>query len=395
MRIEASAPGKLVLVGEYAVLEGAPALVLAIDRRARVVLDECEGDACRIDAPDIGVVGAQWQLDADGCVRWDDLDGTETERLRLITTVIETLCAGKAPVPFRARLDTRAFFLDDTRQKLGLGSSAAVTVALTAALCAHQGCEVPPAQRLIAMHRTFQDGRGSGVDVAASLRGGAITYRLHSSAPRIAPTAWPASLHWCCVWSGRPAQTSEMLARMAVWRARAPASYGLLLRDLRLCAEAATMAIETGNAAALLETVSLYADGLRKLGEASGVDIFSLEHHAIAACAAACGVVYKPCGAGGGDIGIALSSDPLRLREFRMRVAREGFREIELQLDAWGLRVDGYGERAFGEQAFGEHAFGEQHHGRIEHPAAATATQPLAHAGVLQAVGGGARAMGA
>jgi phosphomevalonate kinase len=390
MRIEASAPGKLVLVGEYAVLEGAPALVLAIDRRARVVLDECEGDACRIDAPDIGVVGAHWRLDVDGCVRWDELDGTDIERLRLLTTLIETLCAGRAPAPFRARLDTRAFFLDDARQKLGLGSSAALTVAMTAALCAHQGCEVPSAQRLIAMHRMFQDGRGSGVDVAASLRGGAVTYRLHSSAPRIAPAAWPASLHWCCVWSGRPAQTAEMLARMSVWRARAPASYGLLLRDLRLCAEAATMAIETGNAAALLETVSLYADGLRKLGEASGVDIFSLEHQAIAACAAACGVVYKPCGAGGGDVGIAVSNDPLRLREFRLRVAREGFREIELELDAWGLRVTGYGRHTFGEQVIGE-----QHHGRIEHPAAAAAPQPLAHAGVLQAVGGGARAMGA
>ena len=390
MRIEASAPGKLVLVGEYAVLEGAPALVLAVDRRAGVVLESCEGDECRIDAPDIGIVGAHWQMDVDGCVRWSDLDASNDERLRLITTVVEMLCAGKPPVPFRARLDTRAFFLDDTRQKLGLGSSAALTVALTAAIAAHQGREAPSAQRLIATHRMFQDGRGSGVDVAASLRGGAITYRLHSSAPRIMPATWPSSLHWCCVWSGRSAQTAEMLARMAVWRARAPASYGLLLRDLRLCAEAATMAIEAGNGAALIETIALYAEGLRKLGEASGVDIVSLEHRAIGACAAACGVTYKPCGAGGGDIGIALSNDPLRLREFRVRVAREGFREVELQLDAQGLRVDGYGEHAFGEQGFGE-----QDHGRVEHSAAATPLQPLAHAGVLQTLGGGARAVGA
>lgn len=341
MRIEASAPGKLVLLGEYAVLEGAPALVLAVDRRARVVLEECKGDECRIDAPDIGVIGAHWQMDADGCVRWNDLDGSDSERLRLVTTAMEMLCVGKAPVSFRTRLDTRAFFLDDTRQKLGLGSSAALTVALAAAVCAYQGREAPSAQQLIAMHRMFQDGHGSGVDVAASLRGGAIAYRLHSSAPRIAPVAWPSSLHWCCIWSGRSMQTAEMLARMAVWRARAPASYGLLLRDLRLCAEAATMAIEAGNGPALLETVALYAEGLRKLGDASGVDIFSLEHCAIGACAAACGVTYKPCGAGGGDIGIALSSDPLRLREFRLRVAREGFREIELQLDACGMVVSG------------------------------------------------------
>jgi phosphomevalonate kinase len=32
----ASAPGKLVLAGEYAVLDGAPAIVMAVDRRAVV-----------------------------------------------------------------------------------------------------------------------------------------------------------------------------------------------------------------------------------------------------------------------------------------------------------------------------------------------------------------------
>ncbi len=36
--IEASAPGKLVLSGEYAVLAGAPALVAAVDRRVTCTL---------------------------------------------------------------------------------------------------------------------------------------------------------------------------------------------------------------------------------------------------------------------------------------------------------------------------------------------------------------------
>ncbi|HXS74338.1 MAG TPA: hypothetical protein VN725_09900 [Rhodanobacteraceae bacterium] len=339
MRIEASAPGKLVLLGEYAVLEGAPALVLGVDRRARALLEDCaEHERC-VDAPDIGVMGAHWRMDNEGRVRWMGLDGGEVKRLRLIATVIEMLCAGDEPAPFRIRLDTRAFFLDDTRLKLGLGSSAALVVALAAALAAHRGCERPTAQRLIAMHRMFQDGRGSGLDVAASLRGGLVAYRLHSSAPRIAQAAWPAQLQWCCVWSGRSADTGAMLRHMAAWRARAPASYGLLLRDLRLCAEAAAMAINAGNVAALLETISLYASGLRKLGEVSGVDIVSLEHRAIGACAAACGVAYKPCGAGNGDVGIALSEDPEQLREFRARIARAGFREIDLKLDVRGLRV--------------------------------------------------------
>ncbi len=39
MRLEARAPGKLVALGEYAVLEGAPALVLAIDHYAVATLE--------------------------------------------------------------------------------------------------------------------------------------------------------------------------------------------------------------------------------------------------------------------------------------------------------------------------------------------------------------------
>ena len=36
MRFSASAPGKAVLSGEYAVLQGAPAIAMAVDCRARV-----------------------------------------------------------------------------------------------------------------------------------------------------------------------------------------------------------------------------------------------------------------------------------------------------------------------------------------------------------------------
>ena len=37
--IRASAPGKVIVAGEYAVLHGAPAVAMAIDRRAHVTID--------------------------------------------------------------------------------------------------------------------------------------------------------------------------------------------------------------------------------------------------------------------------------------------------------------------------------------------------------------------
>jgi len=42
--IMASAPGKVVLSGEYAVLDGAPAVCMAVDRRARVFVTDHDED---------------------------------------------------------------------------------------------------------------------------------------------------------------------------------------------------------------------------------------------------------------------------------------------------------------------------------------------------------------
>lgn len=370
MQIEASAPGKLVLIGEYAVLDGAPAVVLGVDRRAHVILEPCEGDQIRIDAPDIGITDARCKMGRHG-VKWVDREHGAANMLRLPTMVINAMGGLSGLAPFRAVLDTQAFFLDDSHLKLGLGSSAALTVALAGAIAAHAGREKPTVQELIAMHRGFQHGHGSGLDIATSARGGALIFRMHSSAPRIAPVRLPESLQWCCVWSGRPADTAVLLRRMSTWQARAPASYGLLMRDLRLCAGAAIQAIKAGDVPALLQTITEYATGLRKLGDSSGVDIVTSEHQAIADCAAACGVVYKPCGAGGGDVGIAVSDDSGRLGAFRTAITQAGFRQIELKLDRRGLRVKGYGDDG---------------HRRIEQPAAAGPSQSFAHAGVLQTV---------
>ena len=45
MSIRARAPGKVVALGEYAVLEGAPALVLAVDRYAAATIAPSEDAA--------------------------------------------------------------------------------------------------------------------------------------------------------------------------------------------------------------------------------------------------------------------------------------------------------------------------------------------------------------
>ena len=335
MHVHASAPGKLALSGEYAVLEGAPALVLAVEARARVTLEDASDGVCRIAAPDAGVADAQLDLDADGRVQWNDLDAAQRERLDLMTRIIETF--GAMQTPFHATLDTHEFA--DHGEKLGLGSSAALTVALASALCVRAEREPPRIEELIALHRDWQDGRGSGLDVAASLHGGLSIYRLREGKPSIEHVEWPRSLYWCCVWSGRAARTATQLQRLSGWRARAPADHAAAMRDLCGIAEAVAAAVRGGDAYRAFHAFGNYARRLREFGEKADLEIFGDAHRELAALAETCGPVYKPCGAGGGDIGVAFAADKTRIDEFRRRLARTRFREVELKPAGRGLQT--------------------------------------------------------
>ena len=336
MRAVATAPGKLVITGEYAVLEGAPALVLAIDREARVALEDA-GDGYEITAPGLGIRAARGHLDATGRMSWPTLGAPASSQLALVGAVLETLATDGPPTPFRAGLDTRAFYAAaDGHAKLGLGSSAALTVALASAVCALDRRDPPTIDTLIAAHRRAQDGRGSGLDIAASLVGGLLAYRLHDGQPQVTPAIWPAGLEWCCVWSGKSASTRAYLDRLAAWRTSAPARYAAVMHDL---GDAAAAAAAAADAATLLEAVAAYALALDCLGSSSGLDIISAEHRALGALAARHGVTYKSCGAGGGDVGIALATDADRLHAFRQAATQSGFTLLNLQPSIAGVHV--------------------------------------------------------
>ncbi|MGP1664529.1 MAG: mevalonate kinase family protein [Rhodanobacter sp.] len=328
MQVMATAPGKLVITGEYAVLEGAPALVLAIDRVARVTLQNASNAAYQISAPGLGLDAVCGQLDASGRMSWPALSAPTIKQLTLVSAVLETLAEDAVPAPFHATLDTSAFYSADARTKLGLGSSAALTVALANAICAANGRSAPTIHTLIAAHRRAQDGRGSGLDIAASLRGGLLTYRLHDAQPQVSPATWPSGLTWCCVWSGKSASTGTFLAQLAAWRAQAPSNYGAVMRDL---ADAASSAAAANSATSLLDAVAAYALALDRLAAASALDIVCAEHRALATLAKRHDVVYKTCGAGGGDIGIALSTDSVRLHAFSQAATQAGFSVLDLQ----------------------------------------------------------------
>lgn len=203
MQIFTSAPGKLVILGEYAVLHGAPALVMAVNRRAEVRITSTTDGRCAIESLGAQLERASFQWVGDP--GWHDTVTPLPESMSLVTEIIR-FALGKTgdslhrQLPaFHARLDTRAFFRtsDAGCSKLGLGSSAALTVALASALALFAGAGASLSDRhawlarLRAMHQNFQGGSGSGADLAASLFGNVIRYSLDASGGQ--PMSGPAA----------------------------------------------------------------------------------------------------------------------------------------------------------------------------------------------------------
>jgi len=345
MSLAVSAPGKVVLIGEYAVLAGAPALVMAADRRAAVRL--------RRTAQPPSVVHSRGGANATTQYRFDD--HTTARRagpaLPLIEAILnelaEELDLAGAP-PFVADVDTSAFIersANGPEHKLGLGSSAALTVAFASALAEYtgrlKGQEQCWISRLISVHRRFQNGRGSGLDIAASLSGGVISYRMNGAVdrPTVAPRRLPDSFHVLAIWAGHSASTEAALERLEQWRSEEPAAHRNALSELSEIATAADDAVNAGDGGRLLATMASYGDALRRFGAASGIDIYSAAHQRIAALAREQDAVYKPCGAGGGDIGVACSDDVASLAALRQSIEDAGFRTLALAVDPVGLQV--------------------------------------------------------
>ena len=158
-RITASAPGSLMLLGEHAVLHGHLSVVCAINRRIRLTLIP------RFDAR-ITVQSALGRYETE-------LGQAEIPKdFRFVMAAVR-----KASSRLRTGFDLEIH--SEFSHTIGFGSSAAVTVATTAALNALAGLPFDRDAVFSSSRIVIRDvqGLGSGADAAASTYGGAVAYR--------------------------------------------------------------------------------------------------------------------------------------------------------------------------------------------------------------------------
>ncbi len=295
-----SAPGKLFLLGEYAVLGGGPALVSSVDRQVSVNPRDDDGG-----------------YEVQGATFDDPL------QLPLLIRQVLREQEGLDVDMNRLTVDVSDFYRDDT--KLGFGSSAASTAAIIASTAPHLdatrrfelGWEV---------HRRLQGGVGSGADIAAATFGGPLAFQLHDrrspfdefglpglpGSPETIDTGPalldrsdaltpPDELRIYAVWTGHSARTVSFVDAVADAAERNPRETATIFASI---AAASTMGIEAArddDASRFVDAIRAGDRAMEALSRLADIPIITDEHRRIRALAHTTHGVAKPSGAGGGD----------------------------------------------------------------------------------------------
>ncbi|GAA1221911.1 phosphomevalonate kinase [Rhodoglobus aureus] len=327
--IEASAPGKLFLLGEYAVLDGAPALLTAVDRRVTVTVAPSDDDRWHLSTPGLDLDALT--LEADGSIP-AGLDGRTHTQLRVFDAVRTVVrCTGALSIT----IDSTAFFA--AGHKLGLGSSAAVATALTAALSIAAGRSPSREEiRILATeaHRSAQRGTGSGGDVASSSYGGLIGY-VRDTAPT--SLVWPQELEIMAVVTGTGSSTTDLVGKVADYAARDTAQYRADIERLAALADQAQDAVHS--AEDFLRLASDYFSALVELDAHAGAGIVSEHHLRLHSLAADLGGVFKTSGAGGGDVGLVFGRRGESTAQLTEAFAEAGAEAVPLGFGANGVTI--------------------------------------------------------
>lgn len=329
-RIEASAPGKALISGEYAVLSGAPALSMALDRRACVSLEPATGAHHTIAAPGYWDDRLGFRAVPGGKIEWlDPLPAPDA--FRLFECVWQS-SGVELDTALSVTLDTREFFEPAGGEKLGLGSSSALAVATVAALDLLLGRVDSSCAAANSAHRAFQGGKGSGVDIATAFHGGFIQFQL--GRPSVA-LRWPDGLDYRFFWSGQSARTADKLNELDA-RSAAGDDAALIAAS-----EWVLRKMQEGSAIEIVAGMRAYVEALVAFDHERSLGIFAAGHEQLVNCARTrADIVYKPCGAGGGDIGVALAASSDVLEEFAMVAKQHDFVELDARFERQGVLAE-------------------------------------------------------
>lgn len=356
-------PGKLMIAGEYAVLEpGYKAVVIAVDRY--VTADIRSSVDNRLYLPGLGLEEITWSLGGEGIIF-----NINDKRLCFVMNAIDIASRyimekGFIAHPFRLHIES---CLNDpsTGKKYGLGSSAAIVVAIISSILSFHGeykndSDLDKIFKLSAIAHLKTQGNGSGTDIAASVYGGWLQYSTYSSnwllseiskkesLINLVKKTWPnlsigrltppKELRLAVGWTKESVGTAPMVEKIESFQEKNRVSYQEFLKESHTSVTELISAFEMGNVGKALDALYKNRLALLGLGEQAGVMIETDKIKTLCTIADRFGR-GKSSGAGGGDCGIAFVEGDKRLYELLIEWNKVGIKPLNLELSLRGCKI--------------------------------------------------------
>lgn len=358
-RFTARAPGKLFVAGEYAVTEpNQDSIVVAVDRYLSVDIQRAHTN--RLDLLDLQLTDVSWNVKEN-----EVIFSEQDERLNFVKSVMETFIDyvneyEPTHIVVTSELDS------ESGKKYGLGSSAALSVALLTALFKFSDHSQNDIDQLtifkLASIAHFQaQGNGSCADIAASTYGGWLNYRsfdaewlvnqLEEGRPvkelvedewpslKIVPLKSPDYLEFIVGWTQETAQTGPMVAKVHQLKAEQPDVYQFILNSSQKAVEQMIKGFTESDSELVFYGMSENRDVLRKLGAEAAVSIETPILTKLIDAVANDGAA-KSSGAGGGDCGVAFVKDKdVALRVYQLW-SEAGIEPLDINISPVGVEIN-------------------------------------------------------
>lgn len=325
--VQTKAPGKLYIAGEYAVVEpGHSAIITSIDRFVTTHISPSATNQGSINSVGFTEKPVTWTR-VNNQVELDD----SADNLKYVLSTIHTTEAylvetGISLVPFDLRIESE---LDDEHgEKLGLGSSGAVTVATVKALLEFYGVDVKDLLvfKLSVLAQMNLDINSSFGDIAAITYTGWIQYtsfdcnyvRQFRADHLITDTIeayWPKmiikrmkvkrNINFLVGWTGSPASSHDLVGAVQDKKEQTTERYNNFLEESNASVALLTIGLEEGNPTKIKDAINRNRKALLEMGKDTNVVIETPLLIKLCEIAKKHGSPAKTSGAGGGDSGIA------------------------------------------------------------------------------------------
>lgn len=328
--ISVSAPGKVTLFGEHAVVYGEPAIAVAIDKRVRVHAVRRSDEVVRIEARDLVLAGFKALLSPNGSITLEGESGKILAALSYVKKAIE-IVREKYGVSTGAHITVTS----EMPVGAGLGTSAAVAVSVIKAYSLLAGLDLSKEEcaELGYQVELSVQGKASRMDSTTTAIGGALY--INPRGEKVYETIEGAEkLDGLIVgYVNREASTGEMVEKVKKLRDSVPEVLDLVIKAIGEISKKAKNIIEAGR----VEELGVLMNINHGLLEAMGVSTSKLSQMVYAARSAGA-LGSKITGAGGGGCIIVLA--PRREGEVIAALRAVGASAFEAGFSSEGVKIE-------------------------------------------------------